>query len=70
VPESQATVATKIRDLRRATGMTQQDLAHEADLALRTVARIEGGEQASVSTLQAIARVFDVTLDELLAEAS
>jgi transcriptional regulator with XRE-family HTH domain len=50
--------------------MTQQDLAHQADLALRTVARIESGEQASVATLQAIARVFDVTVNDLLPEAS
>ena len=66
----QATTATKVRRLRLAAGLTQQDLAARADLALRTIARIESGEQATVSTLQAIAQVLDVTIADLLAEAS
>lgn len=66
---SVATIAATVRRLRQDAGLTQQGLADRADLSLRTVTRIEAGEEARVVTLTAIANVLGVSISELLAAA-
>ncbi len=57
---------TKIRQLRTAAGMTQQQLADQVHVSARTIISIEK-EQYSPSLMLAyrIARVFQVTVEEL-----
>ncbi len=53
--------------LRSITGMTQEELAEKLGVARQTVAKWEAGESApDLSNAQAIAAVFDVTLDDLV----
>lgn len=56
-----------IRQARTAAGLTQQTLAERAGIALRTLARIEQGEDARLGTLEAIAAALDTSLATLLA---
>lgn len=60
-------IAERVRDGRKALGMTQTQLAEAADVSRPTIARIEAGGAASVS-LDAILRVlnaanWDLTLE-------
>lgn len=53
--------------LRSITGMTQEELAEKLGVARQTVAKWEAGESVpDLSNAQAIAAVFDVTLDDLV----
>jgi transcriptional regulator with XRE-family HTH domain len=55
----QATVGANIRRLRKAKGLTQEQLAHEADMAMRYVAGVERGEEnPSLKFLVKIAQVL------------
>lgn len=54
--------------MRALRGLTQQTLAVKADLAVRTLSRIEAGEDCTVGTLTRIAAALDVTLSELVGE--
>jgi transcriptional regulator with XRE-family HTH domain len=40
-----AVVGENVRRLRKARGLTQEQLAHEADMAMRYVAGVERGEE-------------------------
>lgn len=57
---------TKIKDLRIAAGMTQQQLADRVCVTVRTINSIER-EQYSPSLMLAykIARLFDTSIEEL-----
>ena len=57
---------TKIKDLRIAAGMTQQQLADRVCVIVRTINSIEW-EQYSPSLMLAykIARLFDISVEEL-----
>lgn len=57
-----------IRAARQQAGITQQTLAERAGLALKTLSRIENGEDMNLSTLTAIAAALDMTPAELLGE--
>jgi len=59
-----------IRYAREEVGLTQQDVAVAAGCCLRTVARIEAGENMRVGTLMAIARVLDTPIGDLVVERS
>ena len=53
--------------LRSITGMTQEELAEKLGVASQTVAIWEAGESVpDLGNAQAIAAVFDVTLDDLV----
>lgn len=52
---------------RTAAGLSQQVLATRAGVAQRTLARIEQGEDARLSTLDRIAAVLGLTTADLLA---
>jgi len=55
-----------IRTARQRAGITQQALAERAGLALKTLSRIENGEDMNLSTLTAIAAALDIPLGELV----
>lgn len=60
-------VGIKIRDLRTERGISQLDLANEADVPLSQIGRIERGENnPTVSTLYAIAQALNVELKQLV----
>ncbi len=57
----------RLRDVRLNQGMTQEDLAHKADIAFSSVARIETGKlNTTISTIAALARALNVDKQELL----
>lgn len=59
--------ATEVRRQRQALGLSQQTLATRAGVSLRTLARIEQGEDARLATLASIASALGTTTAELLA---
>lgn len=69
-PSSSSKIGPTLRRAREAQGLTQQTLATRAGVALRTLIRIEQGEDTKVGTLSAIAAVLDIPVSDLLAEAS
>jgi transcriptional regulator with XRE-family HTH domain len=57
----------RLKELRRARGITQQRLAIELDLNQNSISRYESGErEADYRTLIAFADYFDVSIDYLL----
>lgn len=60
---------TKLEQLARAKGLTQEDLAREAKVTISTVRRLwqdrEGLEDPKMSTMRALARVLGVTVNDL-----
>lgn len=60
----------RIRSLREARGFTQRGLAQAAGLSFTGVQGIESGKRADArrSTLLALARALEVSLDELAGE--
>ena len=60
-------IGNKIRDLRTQKGISQEDLANEADIPLSQIGRIERGENnPTISTLYVIAEALDVELKHLV----
>ena len=65
--EWEAIVGANIRRLRKAKSLTQEQLAHEAGIAMRYVAGVERGEEnPSLRYLVKIAAALGVEPDELL----
>ncbi|MEA3249139.1 MAG: helix-turn-helix transcriptional regulator [Patescibacteria group bacterium] len=62
------TIADNIRKARKKKGLSQDKLAHKADVAHNTVVKIESGENQNptIETLRSIARALDITVDELI----
>jgi transcriptional regulator with XRE-family HTH domain len=60
-------MATRLKRLREAAGLTQQELAARAGLSISAVTQTEGGQKKDprLSTVIALAKVLGVTLDEL-----
>jgi transcriptional regulator with XRE-family HTH domain len=59
--------SARIRELRIAKGLSQEDLAEEANLGHRTIQRIEEGGLARPATLRAVASVLGVKVPEIIA---
>ena len=60
------TLGEVIRELRKARGWTQEELAHRVGSDAGNISRLERGIQgASESTLRAIAKAFDLRLSDL-----
>ena len=58
-----------IAALRRKKGYTQADLAERLSLSNKTVSKWENGQgYPDITTLPALAKLFGVTVDELLSE--
>lgn len=62
----------RLQIVRRQAGLTQQDLCHRANLSFSTLAKIERGaiKAPSIFTIQSIASVLNMGLDELLGSAT
>jgi transcriptional regulator with XRE-family HTH domain len=56
-----------VQKLRLQRGWSQQQLAELSDLSVRTVQRIEGGQNATVESLKSLAAVFEVDFQALRA---
>jgi len=60
-------VGPKLRELREAAKLTQEDLAHEAGISTSTLSRIERGTyQPRLDTLDKLAQALKVSVVELL----
>jgi transcriptional regulator with XRE-family HTH domain len=57
----------RVRELRKAADLTQQELASRAELSISVVVQIESGKipDPRLTTLRKLARALGVTLDEL-----
>lgn len=56
-----------VKDLRKRKGLSQEDLAKESGLSLRTIQRVENGEsEPTGETIKRISSVLNITPDELL----
>ena len=56
-----------IKNARKAKGLTQQELADEAGLSLRTVQRIEKGtEEISGYSLKQISKILNIPLEQII----
>lgn len=62
-------LGTEVRRRREAAGLSQQALASRANIAMRTLARIEQGEDVRLATLDALAAALGTTSAVLLAPA-
>jgi transcriptional regulator with XRE-family HTH domain len=57
----------RIREIRLSKNLTQERLANKADVAISTIARIEGGDlNASITLISKLADAFDVDKCELM----
>lgn len=59
-------VGRRVREVRLEQGMSQEKLAAESGVALRTIARIESGEDCLVGTASRLAEALDLDVAELL----
>lgn len=60
-------MGARIRRLRKARGMSQQDVADKARLTRVFITRLEAGQQdPSLSTINAIAQALNVSAAELM----
>jgi len=56
---------TRIADLRQEIGWTQERLATESGVGLRTIQRLEAGNEASLETLSLVAKALRVQVADL-----
>lgn len=56
---------SRIAQLRRSKGWTQQQLASESGVTVRTVQRLEAGQDSSMDTLSRIAKALEVPVGDL-----
>ncbi len=56
---------SRIAELRRSKGWTQQQLAAESGVTTRTVQRLEAGQDSSMDTLTRIAKALEVSVGDL-----
>ena len=67
--QGRQTLGGRIRQFRESAGLTQEALAHAADIGRVTLVRLEKGEQTPrFKTLDAIARALGIRVPELLVE--
>lgn len=59
---------TRIRARRTDAGLSQQRLATKAGIGLKTLVRVEQGEDVRLGTLTAIAGALGISVSEMLAE--
>lgn len=68
---SLATLGLRIKALRVATGLTQAELAEQCGYEPLTISRFERGAYApGIDTLEAIARVLDVSIQDFFSKTS
>lgn len=54
-----------VANLRKQKGLTQESLAEKAHVTVRTIQRIEAGEDVSNETLKSVSNALSVTISEL-----
>jgi len=61
-------LASNIKKLREAKGLSQEKLARLADVANNTLIKMESGENKNptLDTLKKVAKAFDVSVDDLI----
>lgn len=60
---------TRVRDIRKQRGMTQEDLAYAAGITQGMVSQIENGRRVRLDTLEAVASALKVDLGALFSRA-
>lgn len=55
-----------VKKLRTAKNWSQEQLSEKAGLSLRTIQRLENGDNASIESVRALAEVFDIDPNELI----
>lgn len=61
------TLPIVLKDLRKRTGMTQKEIAHELNITDRTYGHYETGKrEPSIDTLIKIAKYYNVSIDYLV----
>ncbi|MCH3989666.1 MAG: helix-turn-helix domain-containing protein [Lactobacillus sp.] len=58
-------VKTRIKKLRQERHLSQEQLAAQAQVSVRTIQRLEAGEDASISTLNLVAKALQVEVGDL-----
>jgi transcriptional regulator with XRE-family HTH domain len=63
-------LASRLAELRRNAGLSQQQLSNAAGVAIKTISEIETGVQTNptLSTLNGLTRALGVTVDDLLTD--
>lgn len=56
---------SKVAEIRKQKSLTQENLAEKTYVTVRTVQRVEAGEDVSNETLKSISNALDVTVNEL-----
>ena len=61
---------TQLQDKRRASGMSQSELAHKAEISVRTLQSLETGarniDKVAVLTALKLARALDCSIEDIL----
>lgn len=60
------TISGNVRKLRKAKGMTQEELAEKAQVSFQAVSKWENGGSPDIELLPVLANIFGVTIDELM----
>lgn len=72
VPPQEIALGKRLQMARQKAGLTQQQLCAKADLSYSTLAKVERGaiKAPSIFTIESIADVIGITLDELMGRSS
>ena len=65
-PASIKAFGVHVRQLREKRNLSQQELADLADLARKTIVRIENGDSTTFDVMVSLARGLEVSLEELV----
>ncbi|MCF6515435.1 helix-turn-helix domain-containing protein [Lactobacillus sp. S2-2] len=55
----------KIASLRKEKGWTQEELSEKSEVNVRTIQRLESGEDGSLDTLKSVANAFQIRISDL-----
>lgn len=58
-------IKNKIKEMRQKKNLSQEQLAEKAQVSVRTIQRLEAGEDASISTLNLVAGALNVGVGDL-----
>ena len=61
---------SKIAEIRKQKSLTQENLAEKSYVTVRTIQRMEAGEEVSSETLKSVSNALDVTVNELFESIS
>ncbi|WP_172427114.1 helix-turn-helix domain-containing protein, partial [Listeria monocytogenes] len=61
---------SKVAEIRKQKSLTQENLAEKSYVTVRTIQRMEAGEEVSSETLKSVSNALDVTVNELFESIS